>query len=272
MTLIDVFYTGFMQKALIAGVFASIACGIIGPLVVANRMVFIAGGISHAAYGGVGLALFLGLPVFSTTLVYSFLIALIIASLTIKNISDIEMIIGLIWSAGMSLGIILMDLSPGYNADIMSYLFGSLIVVSNFDIIISVILALTVIITTGLFYNQFLVLIYDKDFAIVSGINVKLLHFIFNIMVACSIVMLIRVVGLILVIAMLTIPVYIASIFCSSFFRIIIFSVLLNILFIFSGLIFSYYFNLSTGATIIATGTISLLFVMFTRIFIKKHE
>jgi len=236
MNFIEIFSTVFMQKALIAGFFASIACGIIGPLVVANRMVFIAGGISHAAYGGVGLALFLGLPVFPTTLLYSFVIALIIASLTIRDLSGIEMIIGLIWSAGMSLGIILMDLSPGYNTDIMSYLFGSLIVVSNFDIIIAFALALTVIIVTGLFYNQFIVLIYDRDFAIVSGINVKLMHFIFNILVACSIVMLIRVVGLVLVMAMLTIPVYISGMFCRSFFKIIIFSVLLNILFIFSGL------------------------------------
>lgn len=251
----------FVQRALVGGLLTSIACGIIGPLVVANRMVLIAGGISHAAYGGVGLALFLGLPIFSTTLVYSIFVSIILASLTLKDNQYTDMIIGLIWSAGMALGIILMDLSPGYNVDLMSYLFGSILTLSKTDLYITFLLTVIICGVFVYFYNQFLIFVYDRDFAIISGINVVLLHYLFNILVACSIVMLIRVVGLILVLAMITIPVYISTLLCRSFLSMIFTSIFFNVFFITTGLYASYLFNISTGATIILVGTCTVFLV-----------
>ena len=120
----------FMQHALLAGLLASVACGVIGTLIAANRMLFLAGGVAHAAYGGVGLALFLSLPVLPVTLVFSITAALLMSSLAMKSKMGSETFIGALWAVGMAVGIILIDLTPGYRADLSTYLFGNILAVS----------------------------------------------------------------------------------------------------------------------------------------------
>ncbi|MDD3500590.1 MAG: metal ABC transporter permease, partial [Sulfurovum sp.] len=132
--MIEALSYGFIQHALIAGVLVSLASGIIGSLIVVNRMVFLAGGIAHASYGGIGMAVFLGLPIFIGASLFAVAAALLVSVLTLKKRERIDTFIGLIWAVGMAIGVILIDITPGYNVDMMSYLFGSILAVSSEDL------------------------------------------------------------------------------------------------------------------------------------------
>ncbi len=241
----------FMRNALFAGILASIACGIIGTLVVVNRIVFISGGIAHAAYGGVGLAFFLGFsPILGATL-FSLGIALVMGAVSLKSKHRADTVIGVLWALGMALGIILVDLTPGYNVDLMSYLFGSIMAVPASDIWIMMPLDVVILLIVGVFYREFQAMSYDEEFAFVLGLPVRTLYFTLLCMTALSIVMIIRVVGLILFIALLTIPPFIAEKYTASLGRMMVLSSLLGILFTCLGLLIAYRFNLTSGATII---------------------
>ena len=132
--MIEALQLEFMQNALIAGLLASIICGILGTLVVVNRLVFLSGGIAHAAYGGIGMAFFFGWPFLIGTLSFTLVMALFMAAITLKAKHRSDTIIGVIWALGMASGIILIDLTPGYHVDLMSYLFGSILSVPDSDI------------------------------------------------------------------------------------------------------------------------------------------
>ena len=241
----------FMRNALLAGLLASIACGTIGSLVVVNRLVFLSGGIAHAAYGGIGLAFFFGLSYTLGTLGFSLVIAMVMAAVTLKAKHRSDTIIGVLWAVGMALGVILLDLTPGYNVDLMSYLFGSILAVPVSDLWLMVVLAVVILLTIGLLYNGFLAMSYDEEFAQLRGVPVRFLHFVLLGMVALTVVMIIRVVGLILVIALLSIAPYIAEKYTGSLRSMMLVAILLNVLFTTVGLWLSYTFNLTSGATII---------------------
>ena len=246
----------FMRNALMAGLLTSIACGIIGTLVVVNRIVFISGGIAHAAYGGVGLAFFLGIPPLAGAAGFSLVISAIMAIVTLKNKQRADTIVGVLWAVGMALGIILVDLSSGYNVDLMSYLFGSILAVPRSDLLMMVAVDLVVVVVVASFYNSFLAMSFDEEFAQATGVPVKPLYFLLLAMMAVVVVMIIRVVGLILVIALLTIPPYIAERYSESLRGMMIFSVILSSVFTLIGLWLSYVFNLTSGATIILVASL----------------
>jgi zinc transport system permease protein len=260
----------FMRNALLAGVLASIMCGVIGTFVVVNRIVFISGGIAHAAYGGIGLAFFFGFSYLLGILGFSLLISVVMAAVSLRTKQRADTIIGVLWAVGMALGVILLDLTPGYNVDLMSYLFGSILTVPTSDLWLMLLLNGLVIITVTYFYHDFVSLSYDEEFAQVRGVPVRILYFLLMAMIALSVVMIIQVVGLILVIALLTIPPYIAEKYSRSLLEMILYSILLNIFFTTIGLWLSYSFDLTSGASIImvaATGFfISILFEHLTQI------
>jgi len=241
----------FMINALLAGLLASVICGIIGTFVVVNRIAFLAGGIAHAAYGGIGLAFFLGLPYIVGTLGFTLFAALIMAAVTLKAKDRADTFIGVLWAVGMGLGVLLLDLTPGYNVDLMSYLFGSILAVPESDLWQMLVMCLSVGLIVIFFYNDFLAMSYDEEFAQLRGVPVKRLYFLLIGMIALSIVMIIRVVGLILVIALLTIPPYIAEKYARSLRMMMLISTLLCCMFTMAGLWLSYIFNLTSGATII---------------------
>ena len=241
----------FMRNALLAGLLASIICGVIGTFVLVNRIVFISGGIAHASYGGIGLAFYFGFSLLIGVLGFSLIIAFIIAFISIRAKHRVDTFIGVIWAVGMALGIILLDLTPGYNVDLMSYLFGSILTVPSSDLWLMTILVGLIMIIIGYYYQDFVSLSYDDEFARIRGVPVKLLYFLLIAMIALTVVMVIRVVGLILIIALLTIPPYISEKLSGSLFQMMIYSVCLNIIFIFTGLGLAYSFNLTSGATII---------------------
>jgi len=243
--------TDFIRNALAAGVLVSIVCGIIGTLVVVNRIVFLAGGIAHAAYGGIGLAFFLGWPYVAGTTAVSLLSAGIMAAVTIKAKHRADAMVGVLWAVGMALGVILLDLSPGYNADLMSYLFGSILTVPASDLWQMGLLGIAVICVVAWYYNDFLAMSYDDEFARLRNVPVTFLYCLLLGMIALAVVMIIRVVGLILVIALLTIPPFIAEKFTGSLRAMMMVSSVLSCLFTVVGFGVSYALNLTSGATII---------------------
>lgn len=253
----DILNLEFFQHALMASILVSIACGIVGVFVVINRMVFLSGGIAHGAYGGVGIAFFLGLEPLLGGGVFAVLLAFLIGAITLKNRQNTDAIIGAIWALGMAIGIIFTDLTPGYNVDLMSYLFGGILAVSKTDIYAMASVALLITFTTLLLYRKFQALSFDSEFASLRGIKVDILYFLLLTLVALCIVVSVRAVGLILVIALLTIPPFIAQIFSKHLHFMIILSTIIAILFCVSGLFISYFLNVSSGACIILLASIS---------------
>lgn len=249
--MLEVLQFEFMRNAILAGIMASVICGVIGTLVVVNRIVFLAGGIAHAAYGGIGLAFFLGLPFILGIFGFSLFAALIMAAITLKEKNRADTFIGVIWAVGMALGVILLDIKEGYNVDLMSYLFGSILTVSSSELYLMAGVCFVIFVLVGFYYHDFLAMSYDQEFAQLRGVSVKPLYFLLIVMIALSVVMVIKIVGMILIIALLTIPPFIAERYTNSLKQMMMFSTFLNIAFSLSGLWLSYRFNLTSGATII---------------------
>ena len=247
----DILHFEFMRHALLAGLLASVICGVMGSLVVVNRMVLLSGGIAHAAYGGIGLAFFLRWPYMLGTLLFSTAAALVMAMVSLKAKHRADAIIGVIWAVGMAIGIILLDLTPGYNVDLMSYLFGSILTVPRGDLWIMFALGLVMVSMVWFFYTDLLALSYDEEFARIRGVPVKALYLMLVVLLAVAVVLIIQVVGLILVIALLTIPPFIAEKFSRTLAQMMGWSVLLSMLFTMGGLFMAYRLNLSAGACII---------------------
>ena len=246
----------FIRNALAAGILVSLVCGVIGTLVVVNRIVFLAGGIAHAAYGGIGLAFFMGWPYVVGTLGVSVVSAGIMAAVTLKARHRVDAMVGVIWAVGMAIGVILLDLTPGYNADLMSYLFGSILAVPASDLWQMGAIGAGVVVTVTFYYNDFLAMSYDDEFARLRRVPVTFLYCLLLVMIAFTVVMIIRVVGLILVIALLTIPPFIAEKFTGSLRAMMVVASLLSCIFTVSGLWLSYLFNLTSGATIILVAAV----------------
>ncbi|PIE73902.1 MAG: hypothetical protein CSA20_00880 [Deltaproteobacteria bacterium] len=268
--MLDALQFEFMRNALVAGLLASILCGIIGTLVVVNRIVFLSGGIAHAAYGGIGLAYFLRVPYLPVTICFSLAAAMLMAAISQSVRHRADTIIGVIWAVGMALGIILLDLAPGYHVDLMSYLFGSILTVPASDLYLLALLGVTLSALTSFYYQELLAMSYDEEFAQIRGVPVKPLYYGLIGMVAITIVLLIQVVGLILVIALLTIPPFIAEKYASSLRQMMLASSALGAIFTVSGLWLSYRYDLTSGASIImVSGTAFLLSQTAHSVFLK---
>ncbi len=248
----------FMQHAILAGILVSFASGIIGSLIVVNRMVFLAGGIAHTSYGGIGLAVYMGFPIFLGASIFAVAAALLIAMLTLHKRHRMDTFIGLIWAVGMAIGVIFIDLTDGYNVDLMSYLFGSILAVSREDLYFMAVLLGIILFVIVFWYREILAVSYDSQYASIRGINVKFFYTLILILSALTVVIAIKVVGLILVIAMLTIPVYIAEKLSNSLLSMMFLSGIIATVFTLLGLWLSYTYNLTSGASIIIVSAISL--------------
>ncbi len=249
----------FMQHALLACLLVSLVCGLIGTLIMVNRLSFMSGGMAHGAYGGVGLALYAGWPVLPVTAVFTALLAVLLGTLAARRRERIDTLIGVLWAAGMALGIILINLTPGYAQDLMSYLFGSLLTVSRHDLLLMFLADLLIIVLVSGFYRSLLVVSFDEDFARSRQLPVLALQLMLLILVAETIVMLIQVVGLILVIALLSLPPAVAELHARGLRSMMLAASLWCLLFCLAGLALAFAFNLSTGACIIACGCVTYL-------------
>jgi zinc transport system permease protein len=271
--MIEALQFDFMRNALTAGLLASIICGIMGTLVVVNRIVFLSGGIAHAAYGGIGLAFYFNWPYLPGTIGFSLFAAMVMAAISHTAKHRADTIIGVIWAIGMAFGVILIDMTPGYNVDLMSYLFGSILAVPRSDLIIMIIIGVVMMILVVFYYQYLLAMSYDEEFARIRGIPVKKLYFGMIGMLAITIVLVIQVVGLILVIALLTIPPFIAEKYANSLVQMMVASSLLGAVFTVTGLWFSYRYDLTSGASIImVAGIIFLISLVVDKIGVAGHK
>jgi len=260
----------FMRNALLAGVLVSIACGVIGTYVVIKRIVFISGGIAHAAYGGIGLGYFFNFnPVFGA-IFFSLVSAFGMGMVQRKTRQRADTIIGVMWAIGMAIGIIFIDKTQGYKADLMSYLFGSILTVPTSDLIIMLVLNLIIVSLVWLFYKELQAISFDETFAAIENVPVNTLYLILLAMIALTVVMLMRVVGLIMVIALLTIPSAISGLFVKDIKKMMALSSVLGVCFTTVGLFLSYFWNLTSGATIILVSGVAYLLALGVRSLMRQ--
>ncbi|MBU8891214.1 MAG: metal ABC transporter permease [Bacteroidales bacterium] len=241
----------FIVNSLLAGILASISCGIIGTYIVTRRMVFLSGGITHSSFGGIGIGYFLGFNPIISAAIFGVFSALGIEFISKRSDIREDSVIGILWSFGMAIGIMFIFLTPGYAPNLMSYLFGSILTVSTFDILLMLGLSIVLILVFTFFYRIILFISYDQEFARTHKIAVSLINYILIGLVALTIVLNIKVVGIILVISLLTIPQSIANLFTKNFRNIIIVSIVIGLIGAFMGLVISYKINIPSGASII---------------------
>lgn len=242
---------GFLQHALLAGLLASVGCGVVGTYVVVKRIAFLAGGIAHTVLGGMGIAYYLGANPLLGAVVAALLSAVLIGWVSLRWRQHEDTLVGALWAIGMAVGILFISRTPGYSVDLMSYLFGNILMVGRSDLLLMLGIDLAILGLVVVFYKQFLVVAFDEEFARLRGVPVDLFYILLLCVVALTVVLLIQVVGLILVIALLTLPSAIAAQYAGSLARIMLVSVLLGALFTSGGLALSYGPDFPAGATII---------------------
>jgi zinc transport system permease protein len=236
-----------------------VACGVIGSFVVVKRIGYLAGGVAHAALGGMGVAYFLGQGPLIGALVAALISAVIIALVSLRLKEREDTLIGAIWAIGMAIGIIFISKTPGYNVDLLSYLFGNILMIPKSDLYLMVSLDAVILVIVYLFYRRLVAICFDEEFARLRGVNVDGYYILLLTLVAMTVTLLIQVVGLVMVIALLTLPSAIAGHFTKTIRAMMIVSVALGALFTFVGLAISYSPDLPTGATIILIAGISYL-------------
>jgi len=258
--LIALSHHAFLQIALAAGLLASVGCGIMGPFVVVKRIGYLAGGIAHSVLSGMGAALYFGFDPLIGALAAAVLAALLIGGVRLLWRTGEDTLIGALWAVGMAIGVLFISRTPGYGSDLMSYLFGNILLVPPQDLWLMAGLDVLLLLIVGLFYRQFLAVAFDEELAYLRGVPVPFFYLLLLCLVAVTVVLLIRVVGLILVIALLTLPAAIAGQFLHSLGRIMLAATLLGGLFTSAGLALSYGPDLPVGPTIILlAGAVYLL-------------
>lgn len=253
----DFFSYQFLQNAFFASILASLACGIIGVIIVEKKLVMMSGGISHTSFGGIGLGYLLGIEPLIGGLIFSILAALGVIKIKNQTKTSEDTLLGMMWAAGMALGIVFISIRSGYPPDMTSYLFGDILTVSSMDLMFMLGLNVILVSTIFLFFEYWKAYLFDEEFLQVLNFDIKKFEVVLYLLIAISIVVLIKAVGIILVIAMLTIPASIAKMFVKDLKQLIFFACFLGLLHFLLGLIVSYYVNISSGATIILVSTVS---------------
>ena len=251
MDVVELLSYTFFRNALWGSLLASIACGIIGSYVVARRMAFISGGITHASFGGLGIGFYFGFNPVISAMIFSIFSAFGIQWLSKKQNVREDSAIAVFWSLGMALGIILIFLAPGYAPNLSEYLFGNILTISQTDIILLAILSIILILFFTFFYRSILNTSFDKEFAQTRGIAVTFYEYTLIMLVAVTIVLSIRLVGIVLLISLLTVPQMTANVFTHKFSKIMLWSIIISFTGSVAGLLLSYYLNVPSGAFII---------------------
>jgi zinc transport system permease protein len=250
---------GFMQNAVIIGLLASVACGVMGTYVVVKRIVFISGGISHTVLGGMGIAYYYGYNPIHGAVVSALAAAVVIGLVSLRYHQYEDTIIGALWAIGMAVGILFIYKTPGYSIDLMSYLFGNILMVKRESVYLLASLDALIIVLVFLFYKRFLAVCFDEEYSQLQGIGVVTTYLLLLCLIALTVVILIQVVGIILVIALLTLPAATARYYARSVVQMMILASALGAVFTTSGLIVSYQPNLPAGATIILIAGLAYL-------------
>ena len=276
MEFLNIFEYSFMRNALLVGILSSICCGIIGTYIVNKKMVFISSSISHASYGGIGIGIFiihfLNLPIKDPLifgLIFSIFSGILILVLKDYFSVDGDLGIGMIMSLGMAVGIIFSFMTPGYQSDMSTYLFGNILLSNNSNIISLIILNLITIIFFIIFYKGIIYSSFDENFYRLYGVPVKFINYFMVILISSAIIINIKTIGIILIISILTIPQATAAIIAKKYSTIIFLSILFSFLGILFGLLFSYTLNIPSGPSIIIALSLILFFIKIFS-FLKK--
>ena len=262
----------FMQNAVIIGLLASVACGVMGTYVVVRRIVFISGGISHTVLGGMGIAYYYGYNPLHGAVLSAIAAALIIGFVSLRYHQHEDTLIGALWAVGMAVGILFIYKTPGYNVDLMSYLFGNILMVERESVHLLAGLDAVIILSVLLFYKRFLAVCFDEEYSQLQGIGVVTTYLLLLCLIALTVVILIQVVGIILVIALLTLPAATARHYARSLGQMMLLASLLGAVFTTSGLVVSYGPNLPAGATIIVIAGIAYLLAFLLKFLTKQFR
>lgn len=262
----------FFTNALLGGLFASIACGIIGTYIVVKRLVFISGGITHASLGGLGIGFYFGINPFLSAMVFSVLSAFGIEWLSTRQDVREDSAIAAFWSFGMAIGIICIYLKAGFAPSISEYLFGNILLITHSDIVLFALLSLVLSCVFYFFHREILTTAFDRDFARTRNLPVKFIEYAMMFFIAVTIVLTIRLVGVVLLMSLFTVPQMIANLYTANFSKMIFLSILFGLIGCTTGLILSAYINVPSGAFIIFT-LIILYFVcrLINSLFFRKR-
>lgn len=268
----------FLRYALIAGLLASVAFGVIGSYVVVKRITYIAGAIAHCVLGGIGAALFFSqrygltwLTPMTGAMLAALAAALVLGLVSIHAEEREDSVISALWVSGMAAGIMFMAKTPGY-IDPMSYLFGNILMISLQDLWIIVALDICVVTLGILFYHKMLAVCFDEEFARLRGVHTKFYYLLLLCLTALTIVLMIRIVGIVLVIALFSLPAAVAGQFSSRLWQMMAISTLLSMFYVTAGLALSYGPNLPSGATIVMIAGVSYLLTMAARMLRRRHH
>jgi zinc transport system permease protein len=256
----------FFQNALILSILASIAAGVIGTYIVVKRMSLISGSIAHSAFGGLGISYYLNFNPLFGGVIFSLISAISIALLKKNSKNRLDILLSFLWSFGMAIGLVFIFLTPGYSTDLFTYLFGNILLVSKTDLIIIFILDIIILTIVYLMYNSILAVIFDEEFCETKNMKITLVNMILFSLIALTIIATIRVVGIVLMIAILTIPAATAQLFHNTVKKIMITASIITLFSTIFGLILSYYINFATGPIIVLV--ISILYLL--GIFVSK--
>ena len=261
----SLFTVSFLRNALFAGLMASIVCGVIGSLVVVKRISFVSGAIAHSVLGGIGIAYFFNFSPIIGAFSFAIFSAILISIIKQRKNQNEDTVLSAFWAVGMAIGIIFMSMTPGYNSNLMSYLFGNILLVTNADLWSLLTLLLVIISTVIVFYRQLIAMIFDEEFARLKNIKVNFLYTLLLILISLSVVILIRVVGIILVIALLTLPAAISRLFNRSIGGMMFWASIFGFIFTLLGLWLSYLLNLPTGSVIIVLAGFTYIISTFVK-------
>lgn len=248
----EIFEYTFISNAVILMLLLSVVAGIVGSYIVVRRMVFVSGGVTHASFGGIGMAYYFGVSPLVGALVFAVATALGIELLGQRGKVREDSAIAMLWSLGMSIGVIFMFLTPGYTSNLMGFMFGDVLAVSRDDIYAMLAMALLTIAVAVVFYRPMMYVAFSPSFAKLMNWNVRLISLSMSVMVAVAIVLAIKAVGIILVLSLFTIPQTIANIYVKSFGRMMVISVVIAILANSVGLLTAFVFDLPVGAVVTA--------------------
>lgn len=247
----DLLQYTFFQHALLGSLLASIACGLVGTYIVTRRLVFISGGLTHASFGGIGLGLYTGISPILSAALFAVLSAFGVEWLSKRKDMREDSAIAVFWTLGMALGIMFTFLSPGFAPDLSAYLFGNILTITASDIVLLGVLSVVLVVFFGLYLRPIVSIAFDREFARSQGLPVEFFEYALMLFIALTIVACLRMVGIVLVISLLTIPQMTANLFSHRFHRIIWLSIGIGYLSCLGGLLLSFYLNVPSGASII---------------------
>lgn len=268
----NLFEYSFVVRSLLGALFASITAGLAGTYIVSKRLVFLSGGVTHASFGGIGLGYYLGINPVVGAAVFGLGSAIGMEYMSARGKMREDSAIGILWALGMAVGIIFIYLTPGYAPNLMSYLFGSILTVTDGDLIALGIISAVFIIYTALFYRTLLYISFDENYARTFSRHVDLFRYVSVGLTGLAIVLNIRMAGVIMIIALLTIPANIVMLFTRRYLRIIVLSTVVSFMGISAGFALSWFTNLPTGATIVAVLVLFWLVARGVRSFMKSSN